>query len=163
MPRMQNDFWNWSVNVYENPATKTACLHAQNTYLLDVNTLLWLCWLATKNKAPSPKALEKCEDIRRRWSQKLTNNIRRARKTVSASTLPTAPKLKTELLKLELMCEKHHQQDLENITQYTTEVSDMSPQALCHQNMGRYLASQHSVERAAITATKALCFSIFGS
>lgn len=159
--QQKNDFWNWSLKVYKNPKTKAACLHLQDEFSLDVNTLLWLCWLASDNHAPTPKALEICADISQKWNHKLTKNVRNARKTVGDLHLDTTSHLKSEFLKLELMFERRQQSELENISEKVKSSQPISKIDLCQQNLNMYLDTQSLSSVESTNATQGLCRSIF--
>jgi len=42
-----NPFWDFSLAVYRRPGVAAACLRLQDEAGVDVNLLLYFCWLAT--------------------------------------------------------------------------------------------------------------------
>ncbi len=75
-----NPFWIYSTNQYSSVSCCAFLLEAQQRYQLDINILLYIGWLATKNKsfeAPTLIASEVFE-----WQLNVVHPIRELRKRV---------------------------------------------------------------------------------
>jgi len=76
---MSQAFWAWSLDIYDRPDVKPACLDLQDRHNLNVNILLWCCWLAQENRDASP-LLEQAAQAIEPWSQTFTGAIRKIRR-----------------------------------------------------------------------------------
>ncbi|PHR91349.1 MAG: TIGR02444 family protein [Robiginitomaculum sp.] len=164
-------FWDWSVRVYENPATQHACLELQNRYSQDVNAVLWVSWLAMDGRSPTAKALSLQQDISNDWQSGLIGGVRKARKDITNTLEKTvqsacAAALEAQFLALELMLEKREQAALEILpftispSQTQTE-SEPTRAALCRYNLKMLLNAQGLDDPERVQAMDRLAASFF--
>jgi uncharacterized protein (TIGR02444 family) len=73
------DFWAFSVRVYSKPDVPPACLALQNDYGLDVNLLLYCCWLGTHGAQLEVAALAQALAFADPWSEHVVRPLRHAR------------------------------------------------------------------------------------
>ncbi|MEE2525610.1 TIGR02444 family protein [Hyphobacterium sp. HN65] len=105
---MSHAFWDWSLEVYDQPAMREACLSLQDTHGLNVNICLWCAWLAQEGRDPRgllPDAIERLEP----WSADITRAIRKVRRQLKDAG--GNPQLYKAILACELDAE-HIEQDL---------------------------------------------------
>jgi uncharacterized protein (TIGR02444 family) len=73
-----NPLWIYSVKQYSNDSCSLFLLNAQHLYQLDINVLLFIGWLATKNKLLNMPALTKAHIFE--WQYRVITPIRNLRK-----------------------------------------------------------------------------------
>lgn len=80
--RLDNPFWRFSIAVYQNEAIKKACLTFQEEHQVNVNLLLFCCWLAyAVEKTSKAQFLHACHAIDH-WHEHVTQPLRRSRRYV---------------------------------------------------------------------------------
>lgn len=58
-PSLQKSFWNFSLNLYDNPTIEEACAALQERYQININLVFFCCWLSKENfRALTPEELE---------------------------------------------------------------------------------------------------------
>lgn len=155
-------FWNWSLRVYENPATRRACLDLQDRCSQDVNTLLWAGWLAMQGKSPTTKALALQHNISQDWQSGLIGGIRKARRSIGQNIeTDSAAALKSEFLALELMLEKREQEALEALPVTNAPSHIHTEAALCRHNLEMLLNAQGLDDSDCMQAIDVLIASFF--
>lgn len=109
-----NPFWDFSVAVYGQPGVAEACLHLQDTAGVDVNVLLYCCWLARRR----PEALTEAEisAIAARtevWRNEVVRPLRSVRRWLKGGRtgLPaeSVESLRSAVKKIELQSERLQQ------------------------------------------------------
>ncbi len=105
--------WNWSLDVYKDASVASVCLHLQDRFDLDVNILLWLCYIAVHNRAPSAQTLARSLEISREWQEGWIQGVRKARRGLKRDDLEASQGLKERFLALELVMEKNQQAALQ--------------------------------------------------
>lgn len=73
------DFWSFSMRVYGNADVPTACLALQNECDLDVNLLLYCCWLGTHGSQLDAAALAQALEFAGPWAEHVVRPLRHAR------------------------------------------------------------------------------------
>ena len=78
LPSLQEHaFWQFSLAVYSDTAVAEACLALQNDYQLDVNMLLFCCWVATQQSQPlTEKALHDALTTVSSWQYEVVQPLR---------------------------------------------------------------------------------------
>jgi len=105
---MSQAFWDWSLNCYDEPDVREAALALQDDHDLNVNILLWCCWLAGEGRDAAP-CLPAAISTLEPWSRDITRAIRETRKKLKSH--PGAESLYKAILACELDAE-HIEQDL---------------------------------------------------
>ena len=75
----REEFWTFSVRVYADVAVPPACLTLQNDHGLDVNMLLYCCWLGAHGARLDTDLLERALTFAGPWSAQVVKPLRRAR------------------------------------------------------------------------------------
>jgi len=82
-------FWTWSLATYDQPGVAAKLLALQDKLALNVNVLLWCCWMAERFAEPPDYVLRKAIDLTRRWSNEVTEPLRSARRALKTPLLQT--------------------------------------------------------------------------
>lgn len=72
-------FWAFSVRVYARPDVPPACLALQNDYGLDVNLLLYCCWLGAHGARMTSEQLDRALTFAGPWGEHVVRPLRNAR------------------------------------------------------------------------------------
>lgn len=145
--RAPGRFWDWSLNVYQEPEVCKACLRLQDDCGLDVNMLLFCCWTAAIGFAPlNPDLIQAARDLSRRWSLPVTDHLRAARRALKTpmdeAPAELAETLRAGILELELDAERVQQDMLEDLIQLNGEpaAEDHAPSEIVQENLRAYVA-----------------------
>ena len=106
-----NPLWIYSLKQYGDPSCATFLLGAQDTYLLDINILLFIGWLATQNRCLDIQKLD-ASNINT-WQEQVVQPLRKVR--VQAKTLANSDFYQS-IKKLELSAEYQEQNKLYEIS-----------------------------------------------
>lgn len=117
-------FWRFSLCVYGDPAVPPACLALQNAHGLDVNLLLYCCWLGTNGVQLDNQAIERLIEFSEPWAQHIVRPLRHARTWMkhdgnAREQLPAGiyAELRDSIKKIELESERLEQLALEAMTE----------------------------------------------
>lgn len=109
-----NPFWDFSLRVYGRPGVAEACLRLQDRHDLDVNLLLYFCWLAgIRDRALAAAEIEQAVAATEAWRVEVVKALRVIRRRMK-SGFEGMPRDRTERLRkqvqrLELDCEQAEQ------------------------------------------------------
>jgi len=150
-PSDANPLWDFAVALYSNPAVEETALQLQNEHGINVNLLLWACWLDVMNQPVHPARFTEAETLIAPLQNHWVEPIRQLRRAASE---PHLKPLKSALLAAELEAEK---QVLAVLYQYSTD-NDLDkpvrPTTKKLQNVNAYLLqSAPIINGAAIIAT----------
>ncbi len=117
------DFWAFSLRVYGQAEVPAACLALQNDHGLDVNLLLYCCWLGIHGIELDIAALARALEFADPWSKHVVRPLRDARtwmKRASDAREKLPPDVYTELREsiktIELQAERLEQLALAALT-----------------------------------------------
>jgi len=156
-----NPFWDFSLVVYRKPGVAEACLYLQDDAGVDVNLLLFFCWLA----GVRDEALGEAEirDILRRttdWRDHVVRPLREVRRWMKGDVegMPAGPveALRSQVKRIELESERLQQDMLFALAAQAAAVQAATLQAATAQ------ADRDSARRRA-DANTALYLSIIGA
>jgi uncharacterized protein (TIGR02444 family) len=109
-----NPFWDFSLTVYRKPGVPEACLLLQDEAGVDVNLLLFFCWLATTRDSALDEAA--IRDIAARtadWRDNVVRPLRGVRRWMKGRadgiSAESAEGLRSEVKRLELASERLQQ------------------------------------------------------
>ncbi len=74
-----SDFWDFSVRTYSQPGVEAACLALQNRHELDVNLLLYCCWIGASRGPLAETDLTAALEFSATWSTNVVRPLREAR------------------------------------------------------------------------------------
>jgi uncharacterized protein (TIGR02444 family) len=107
----EHPFWNYSMALYGKPGVAEACLRLQDGCGLDVNLLLYACWLAASGyEPPSQEDWRRLIDGTAAWRTQAVEPLRGVRRFLKeAKGIPQSAVLRERVKALELAAE-HAQQ-----------------------------------------------------
>jgi uncharacterized protein (TIGR02444 family) len=97
-------FWNFSLEVYGGEGVARACLDLQDRRAVDVNVLLFCCWLGASGRGRIDKSdLSALVSRIRAWQEEVIRPLRGARrKLASGEGLPLTPEEPSAMLRRRL-------------------------------------------------------------
>ena len=109
-----NSFWDYSLAVYRRPGVSEACLRLQDDAGVDVNLLLYVCWLATVRDAALDEAgVRDAIALTEGWRDRVVRPLRDVRRWMKggAEGMPaeSVEALRSEVKKIELKSERLQQ------------------------------------------------------
>ncbi len=117
-------FWNFSIRVYGQPGVAEACLALQNQHGLDVNLLLYCCWIGTSRGAIRESDMKSAFEFSATWSANVVRPLREVRswmKTVRGQSecIPLADSMavRADVKATELAAERLQQIGLESLSE----------------------------------------------
>ncbi len=108
----RDPFWEFSLRTYEAPGAAPACLALQDRLGVDVNLLLFLCWISHHGRVLDGKELAVIVDHAREWQEKVVTplrQVRRALKHQSFVETEAGEALRDQVKALELEAERLEQ------------------------------------------------------
>jgi uncharacterized protein (TIGR02444 family) len=78
----ENDFWKFSLAVYQKPGVEDECLALQVRFNVDVNILLFCVWLGTERIALGEKEFAAIDAQVERWHQAVVRPLRAVRQSM---------------------------------------------------------------------------------
>ena len=80
-----NPFWDYSLALYRQPGVERACLDLQRRHRLDVNLVLFCCWLGTRGIEVEQDRLACISAICERWQTAVVRPLRQVRDRLKAA------------------------------------------------------------------------------
>ena len=105
-----NQFWKYSLTVYDRPEVSQACLYLQDKHGVDVNLLLYCAWQGSRGLALVGEGLAPLDAQLQRWRERIIKPIRALRRDFAGET--EAADLYEQLKQLELQAEQAQQEQL---------------------------------------------------
>ena len=106
---MDNPFWQFSLKLYARKGVKSVCLQLQTQYGLNVNVLLWSCWLAEQDILLDAEAYRQAQQSIEIWQQQYVEPLRLMRQQLKDDT---ATSLRAKIISAELEAERMVQNQL---------------------------------------------------
>jgi uncharacterized protein (TIGR02444 family) len=104
--QLDNDFWQFSLSLWQNKKTQEVLLRLQDAQHLRVNLLLFSMWLGIERKSITQYLLTSLETTEI-WHQKVVSPLREVRKALPLQS--PAPMLKPQVQNSELLAEQIEQ------------------------------------------------------
>ena len=115
-------FWDFSVRTYRAPGVPDACLALQNDYGVDVNMLLYCCWVGAAIGPFDGDVFNRAATYSAQWVENVVIPLREARTWMKhtgcdSDPVPTAPcmELREDIKTVEFATEKMQQGVLESM------------------------------------------------
>ena len=90
----EHPFWDFALRVYRTPGVSAACLEVQERLGLDVNVLLFCCWLGESGRgAMSPTTLVQARDSVATWHESVVKHLRSVRRVLKDGVDSAPPEL----------------------------------------------------------------------
>ncbi len=100
---LENPFWQYSLKLYTRDGVESLCLHLQEGYGVNVNVLLWACWLAERRAVLDEAKLQQGLTLLAPFQRGYVEPLREMRNTLA---LPIQQVLRKKILAAELEAEK---------------------------------------------------------
>ncbi|WP_192035833.1 TIGR02444 family protein [Halomonas sp. YLGW01] len=119
-PPWRLSLWDFALAFYARPGIEAACLTLQDGAGLDVNALLWACWLDAHDLTPEAELANDDHPLwteLRAWQREITLPLRRQRRALKKQALanPAIAELRETIKHAELLSEREALARLEAI------------------------------------------------
>jgi uncharacterized protein (TIGR02444 family) len=84
------NFWNFSLQIFSKPGVGPACIALQDGLGLDVNLLLYCCWLGRANRALSEQDIRRAIAAAEGWQREVVQPLRAVRRRLKAGVAPVS-------------------------------------------------------------------------
>jgi uncharacterized protein (TIGR02444 family) len=82
-------FWDFALDVYRRPGVSEACLELQEQHHLDVNLLLFVCWIGASGGGPRNRGeVARCQDAVAAWHDNVVRPLRGVRRALKGGIGP---------------------------------------------------------------------------
>lgn len=143
----ENPFWEFSLAVYGAPGVADACLRLQDDAGLDVNLVLFACWIAGAREAPLTDAeMRDVIALTRHWRERVVSPLRQIRRELKGGSEGLPPEavesFRDEIKSIELASERR-EQDMLFVFAQTLGAAGTAPPTVdrAAENMARYLTA----------------------
>ena len=153
MTKVNADFWNFSLRLYTQPQVADLCVQLQDTYQVNVNLLLWCCWLEQQAIDLTAERLQQAHWRVDAWEQDYVLPLRALRRNLKrqfGTADATMEMLRQQIKQAELMAEKQMQIWLEELAAQW--LVDTNSSIATGENLRRYLTSQQLPDAALAAA-----------
>ena len=99
--RPDNDFWLFSLRVYEQEGVANECLELQELYGVNINLLLFCAWIGTQAITLDRNDIEAATRIVVHWDAMVVRPLRIARKEMKADLDTTTVRARVKALEIE--------------------------------------------------------------
>src|SRR5690606_34209055 len=86
-----NPFWDYALALYRRPGVEAACLELQARHGLDVNMVLFCCWLGRRGIAPDRATLGAIAAAAERWQEAFVRPLRAVRSRLKTDLAQPRP------------------------------------------------------------------------
>jgi uncharacterized protein (TIGR02444 family) len=86
-----NPFWDYALQLYRREGVEAACLELQQRHGVDVNLLLFCCWLASRGAPLDEAALGRIVEAAQAWQEDFVRPLRAVRSRLKAAFAEPAP------------------------------------------------------------------------
>lgn len=118
MPNEPQNFWNFSLQLYDREGVAAACLELQDTYQLDVNLVLFCFWHSSAYGEVNKELLRTVIEFSVEWRRNVVQPLRNARTWMKLNPSPGEQfeSLRERIKADELMTEKYQQEKIASLT-----------------------------------------------
>lgn len=108
-------FWDFAIDVYRRPGVSDACLQLQERHRLDVNLLLFACWIGVSGRGRlTPEEIGHCIDAVRPWHEAVVRPMRGVRRMLKGD-LGAAPVELAQALRREIQAREIDAEHIEQL------------------------------------------------
>ncbi len=138
-----SEFWNYSSQVWALPGVEGACLKLQNEHELNVNLVLYCCWIGDQQLCLNDADVDTLLDAAASW-ETVIKPLRESRRMMKQNLIAMPPEVADQTLKniseMELNAEHMEQLSLEKALPIRELVSSDDPAVQCSlNNLSTYL------------------------
>lgn len=149
MPNKPQNFWNFSLDLYDREGVASACLALQDQYQLDVNLILFCFWHGTNLGVAQEDLLQRIIDFASEWRRHVVQPLRDTRrwmKTNSQSDNQSKNQsdtqfdaLRQRIKESELAAEKIQQERIAQLVNEGSSGQEPGGRAACEMNLDSLL------------------------
>jgi len=99
--QLDNDFWRFSIRVYDQEGVADECLALQDRHGVNVNLLLFCAWIGTQAIILNRSDIEAAAKIVVRWDAMVVRPLRLARQEMKADPQMATVRVRVKALELE--------------------------------------------------------------
>ncbi len=138
MTLTENEFWDYSLKLYDSPGVAERCLILQNDYGLDVNVVLFCVWFGYRSGQLPGVLLDEVLAFSTDWRESVVQPLRNVRTSMKDNAGPAAGmsaskfgNLRESIKRIELQAEKLQQDELRRLAApyLPSESTEANPQA----------------------------------
>ena len=108
-------FWDFALDVYRRPGVSDACLQLQERYHLDVNLLLFVCWIGASGRGRlTPRDIGVCAGAVGAWHDAVVRPLRGVRRSLKED-LGAAPAGLPQALRREIQAREIDAEHIEQL------------------------------------------------
>ena len=137
-------FWDFSLALYGRGKVADCCLELQDRRGLDVNLILYCCWLASAGIAIEAGHIVVAEKRLRRWRRRVIQPLRRLRRELKEDPMGmpvrAAERVRRRIAEAELAAERVAQMALAGLTPTGRPIAATRPNRLAAANLRTYFA-----------------------
>lgn len=108
--KSENPFWDFSVDAYQQAGVENLCLQLQDEHQLNVNFVLYCCWLGKQSIRVDAAEISLLVKELRFWDSEVVSPLRSARRALETLKADSALVLRKEVSSCELSAEKIFQE-----------------------------------------------------
>jgi uncharacterized protein (TIGR02444 family) len=86
-----NPFWDYALELYRREGVEAACLELQQRHGLDVNVVLFCCWLARRGIGMDEAAIGRIAEAAEAWQEEFVRPLRAVRSRLKAALTRPRP------------------------------------------------------------------------
>jgi uncharacterized protein (TIGR02444 family) len=86
-----NPFWDYALDLYQREGVEAACLELQQRHGLDVNVVLFCCWLASRGILADEAVLGRIAEMAEVWQEEFVRPLRAVRSRLKAALTKRKP------------------------------------------------------------------------
>jgi len=145
---MSGAFWKWMLSVYPRPGVSPALIALQDEAGLNVNVLLFCCWLACRSQRLTAEGAHEIERLNAEWANAIVAPLRAVRRLLKTSPLiaeNARADVRKRLQAIELELEERHGALLEERAAPDRAVREDEPEEraeLANDNVRQYFAAR---------------------
>lgn len=129
-PKIENPFWEFSVDAYRQAGVENICLQLQDLHSLNVNFVLYCCWLGKQSMQVSSAEMSLLVKELRLWEADVVAPLREVRRSLDTIKEESAVALRGEVLSCEIKAEKLFQEQIYQLTQVLVEEKKQGDQKI---------------------------------
>lgn len=116
-PKVENPFWEFSIDAYRLAGVESICLQLQDLHCLNVNFVLYCCWMGKQSLQVSSAEMSLLVKELRLWEADVVAPLREVRRSLDTIKEESAASLRTEVLSCETKAEKLFQGQIYQLSQ----------------------------------------------
>jgi uncharacterized protein (TIGR02444 family) len=86
-----NPFWDYALELYRRPGVEAACLELQQRHSVDVNIVLFCCWLAHRGLVADEAVLARLAEAAEVWQKEVVRPLRAVRSQLKSALTAAQP------------------------------------------------------------------------